>query len=342
MQEVLTIVRRWKGGQTQNRTFSQKRAHVVVVPWLLEQNGDLVKSLRSHRNSRSRYQLMAIKFKCTCGHVLSVPDKFAGKNGKCPKCQKVLKVPTPAAKAGASPPQSAAKPAPAKAAQPASQLDSLFDDVGLVQKSGPICPKCAADIKPGTKICTNCGTNLETGEQMQGFNVETQGPEFDNLYLQEAADNMRRELVMDDRRSKAAMPWWVLMSFLIGAITLCAAGVIIVDKFVGAEADPSTFIGRLQALPTAATLGATVGITGLAIAIFAHLSICIFAFGRNVWHGTACFFLPYLVSLPYGIMNWGDNKAPVKALITACILIGISVFMIVQWGGGFSRLQNVL
>ena len=30
---------------------------------------------------------MPIKFKCSCGQVLSVPDKMAGKQGKCPKCK---------------------------------------------------------------------------------------------------------------------------------------------------------------------------------------------------------------------------------------------------------------
>ncbi len=291
---------------------------------------------------------MAIKFKCSCGHILSVPDHFAGKNGKCPKCQQQVRVPKPAGPTAA---QAAGKPAPSGKAKPATtpqppvgggKLDSLFDDAGLVQKTGPVCPTCGSEIRPGTVICTGCGTNLETGERMKGFTAESSGPEFDNPYLQEAADNMRRDMVMDTRRSKAAMPWWVLMSFLIGAITLCAAGVVIVDGIAGAEASPDTFTGRLQKLPIPATLGATIGITGLAIAFFAHLSVCVFAFAKNVWHGVACFFLPFLVSLPYGVMNWGENKAPVKAMITAAIFIGLAVFMIIMWGGGFERLQNVL
>jgi hypothetical protein len=283
---------------------------------------------------------MAIKFKCSCGHVLSVPDNLAGKSGKCPKCQTGLKVPTPA-KASAS----AAKPADRKPAAAApvntGQIGTLLDDVGLIQKTGPICPRCAADIKPNQLVCTSCGTNLQSGEQLKGFNAQVQGPEFDNPFLQEAADNMRRDLLMDSRRNKAQMPWWVIMSFLIGVITLCASGVIIVDKFVGAEASTSTFVGRIQALPIPGTLGMTIGITGLAIALFAHLSICVFAFTKNAWHGVACFFLPYLVSLPYGIMSWTENKAPVKALIVAVLLIGFASFMIVAWGGGFQGIINV-
>ncbi len=287
---------------------------------------------------------MAIKFKCSCGHVLSVPDNLAGKSGKCPKSQKSLKVPQPR-----SPATAAAGGAPAKAAKAASagaggggaKLDSLFDDAGLVHKTGPVCPTCAADIKPGAKICTQCGFNLETGERLAGFNAQVTGPEFDNLYLQEAADNMRRDTMMESRRDKAALPWWVLMSFLIGAITLCAAGVIIIDGRFGEPAPKTTFIGRLQALPVFIVLGVTAGITGMAITLFAHLSICVFAFGKNVWHGVACFFLPLVFSVVYGIMNWTDNKAPVKAIITALIFIGIAVGLIIQ-GGGFGYLNNLL
>ena len=285
---------------------------------------------------------MAIKFKCTCGHVLSVPDNFAGKSGKCPKCQKALKVPQPSA--GKT--QAAAKPAAGGgpvAARPATggKLDSLFDDVGLVQKAGPICSSCGADIKPGTVVCTSCGFNLETGQRLAGFEAERVGPEFDNLYLQEAADNMKRDTIMESRRDKAALPWWVLMSFLIGAMTLCAAGVIIIDGRFGEPAPTTTFIGRLQALPVSIVLGVTAGITGLAITVFAHLSICLFAFGKNAWHGVACFFLPLIFSVVYGIMNWTDNKAPVKAIMTAIVFIGIAVGLIVQ-GGGFGYLTKLI
>ncbi len=311
---------------------------------------------------------MAIKFKCTCGHILSVPDNLAGKSGKCPKCQTSLRVPQPSAKSSSPQPASAtsgagkktgagpataapaaARPATkpagaARASKPAGgvvgKLDSLFDDVGLIQKSGPICPSCSADIKPNTVVCTKCGHNFATGEKVVGFNVQTVGPEFKNLHLQEAADNMRRELVMDARREKAAMPWWVLMSFLIGVISLCAAGIIIVDGIVAELSPEDTFVGKLQRLPILVTLGTTAGITGIAITVFAHLSICMFAFGRDIRQGFACFFLPLLYSVVYGIMNWTDNKAPVKAIMMACVFLGSSVGLIV-WGGGFDYVTNL-
>lgn len=275
---------------------------------------------------------MPIKFKCSCGHVLSVPDKFAGKTGKCPKCQKAVKVPLPKA--------ATATAAKAATAVPAGLMDSLLDEAGLVKRTGPICPKCSADIRPGAVVCTKCGLHFEQGEQLVGFDAQTLRPEFDNPFLQEASDNMVRDLDMDLRRDRASMPWWVIMSFLIGAITLCAAGVILVDGNFGEPAPENTFIGGLQRLAVFTVLGMTATITGLAIVVFAHLSITFFGFTKSMGKGLACFFLPLLFSIPYGVMNWSENKAPVKAIIVASIFIGLGVFLVVR-GDGFAKIQSL-
>lgn len=277
---------------------------------------------------------MSIKFKCSCGHVLSVPDNFAGKTGKCPKCQKSLKVPMPKTAATAA---SAAKPA---VGAPTGLMDSLLDDVGLKQRTGPVCPKCSADIRPGTVVCTKCGMHFEQGEQLVGFDAQTLRPEFDNPFLQEASDNMVRDLDMDLRRDRSSMPWWVIMSFLIGAMTLCAAGIILVDGHFGEPGPENTFIGGLQRLQVFTVLGMTSLITGLAIVTFAHLSITFFGFTKSLGKGLASFCLPLLFSFPYGVMNWSENKAPVKAIIVASIFIGLGLFLIVR-GDGFAKLQSL-
>ncbi len=303
---------------------------------------------------------MPIKLKCNCGHVLTVPDKFAGKNGKCPKCQQTIKVPLPKATTpkSASPGTTAGKPSAGKtatakpaSAKPASGkpaaltgsvgiMDSLLEDAGMKRRQGPICPKCSSDIRPGAVVCTNCGLKFESGEQLTGFDAELIRPEFDNPYLQDASDNMVRDSVMDLRRDRSAMPWWVIMSFLIGAITLAAAGVIIVDGKFGEPAPEGEFIGKIQRLQVFTTLGLTALITGIANMTFAHLSITFFGFTKSVWQGLACFFFPLLYSVPYGIMNWGENKAPVKAIITASMFIGFGVFLITR-GDGFAKLQEL-
>ncbi len=229
---------------------------------------------------------MPIKLKCSCGQVLSVPDKMAGKSGNCPKCKKPIKIPVPKAKVAK--PATAGSATAAKAAvrqssetggRSNSGLDSLFEEAGLTRQKGPICKNCGAPIKPGTVLCTGCGFNFETGESLSGFRaLADKGPEFDNLHLQEAANNMSRELVMEDRREKANMPWWVIMSFLIGAMSLCAAGVIIVDGQLGEPSPADTLIGKIQRWPVFVTLGLTALITGTAISVFAHLNIVAFAF----------------------------------------------------------------
>jgi len=306
---------------------------------------------------------MPIKFKCKCGHVLNVPDKFAGKNGKCPQCGETVKVPVlkaavpkaagpkPAAAgaapagspAGRIPAQSAAKASASKgAAMPASAgvMDSLLEDAGLKRRLGPVCPKCSSDIRPGAVVCTTCGLRFESGEQLTGYDAKSSRPEFDNPYLQEASDNMVRDTQMDLRRDRASMPWWVIMSFLIGAMTLCAAGVVIVDGKFGEPADEATFLGKIQRLQVFTTLGMTAMVTGIAIVSFAHMSITFFGFTKAVAHGLGCLFLPLLYSVPYGIMNWSENKAPVKAIITASMFIGFGAFLIIQ-GDGFAKLQGL-
>ncbi len=189
-------------------------------------------------------------------------------------------------------------------------------------------------------MCTSCGFHFESGEQLAGFDARNIRPEFDNVFLQEASDNMVRDGEMDLRRARAALPWWVLMSFLIGAMTLCAAGIVIVDGNFGEPAAAGSFIGEMQRLKVFTILGATAGITGIAIMFFAHLSITFFGFTKAAWKGLACFFLPLLFSFPYGMMNWTDNKAPVKAIMTAALFIGFGAFLIVQ-GDGFQKLFAV-
>lgn len=279
---------------------------------------------------------MPIKVKCSCGQVLSVSSKLAGKTGKCPKCGKPIKIPTP--KKQAAPAKPAASPAAPNPAV-AGAFDSILEDAGLTQKSGPTCPSCMADIKPGTVICTTCGFNLESGETMTGYDAKASGPEFDNMYLQEAADNMVRDKMMDHRRDQAQMPWWVIMSFFIGAVTLCAAGVIIVDGKLATPADENTFIGKLQRWPVFTTIGMTAIITGTAIISFAHMSVTGFGFKKSWGQGFACVFGPLIYSIAYGIMNWADCKAAIKAITIGSVFVGVGVFLVIQ-GGGFNDVIN--
>lgn len=306
---------------------------------------------------------MPIKLKCSCGQVLSVPDNLAGKSGKCPKCKNAIQIPNATQ---TTVPAVAAKPAPAKAAaakssaapataatggtatkpkpavqmasaQPINKFDSLLDEVGLTKKTGPVCPKCAAPIRPGSVLCTACGLNFESGEQAVGFEAAAESLEFRNEFLQEAASNMVRDVKMDERREKAGLPWWMLMSYLIGAMILCGAGVVIVDGKFGTPADASTPIGKIQRLPVFVVLGFTAMVTGQCIHMFAHLSVVVFGFKRGVGPGFGCLLVPFF-SYVYAIMNWADNRQAIMAIIMSIVTVSAGIGLIIA-GGGFGTLQ---
>ena len=304
---------------------------------------------------------MPIKLKCSCGQVLSVPDNLAGKSGKCPKCQAAIKIPNPGAASapvkaaaaapagaatkapGAKAPVAKAKPAapvPVAAAQPTNKFDSLFDDAGLTKKTGPVCPKCGVGIRPGTVLCTGCGLNFETGEVATSFEATTATMEFRNEFLQEAAHNMTRDVVMDERREKSGLPWWMIMSYFLGAVTLCAAGVVIVDGRFNEPAEAGTFLGNVQRLPVFVVLGVTALLTGQFIHAFAHLSIVVFGFKQGLGPGFGCLLVP-LFSYIYGIMHWADNRQALMAIVTSIVTISCGIAMII-YGGGFGTIQAIM
>ncbi|MBX3422685.1 MAG: hypothetical protein KF752_14115 [Pirellulaceae bacterium] len=282
---------------------------------------------------------MPIKLKCNhCGRQLTVPDAAAGKHGKCPKCQQTLRIPTTGATES-----KVAKPTQATPEISRLQLDSVLDQMGIAKKTGPVCPECRSDLKPGVVVCVTCGFNLQTKQKISGYQAQAIRPEFDNLHLQQAVDNMKRDDMISSRVDKASLPWWAMASFLIGALILCGAGVVLVEANFGEIelAPEDTRWGKLQRLPVLVLLGGTAGITGVTLALFSHLNICSYGFQQKVKLGLACFFLPILFSVPYAIKHWTDNKAPVKGLLIASGFIAAGVAMILS-GGGFGKLDGIL
>lgn len=301
---------------------------------------------------------MPIKLKCNCGQVLNVPDSLAGKTGKCPKCQAALRIPAAAATATAQPATQAvakpaaakptaakpasAKPVAAKSAQPvakqapvaaaSSGMDDLLDEIGLTKKTGPVCPKCGGSIQRNAALCTHCGYNLQSGEQAVGFEARIEREEFKNPFLQEAANNMHAEVLSEERHAKAGTPWWMLISFLLGALCIGAAGVIIVDATMNEPAEESTFLGKLQREKFGVVAGVTFAAVGSVIAFFAHMSIVIFAFSKTVGLGFATLLIPFY-NMFYGIKTWADNKSGIYGLIIGGIVAGFGFWLNAYSGG---------
>ncbi len=289
---------------------------------------------------------MPIKLKCSCGQSLTVPDSLAGKTGKCPKCQAAIRIPaaTAAAPATTSSGAAAAKPAaakPAAAKQPAAPAkaavaktaaapaapapaivsDDVFDEIGLKKKTGPTCPKCATPIVRNAAICTSCGLNFQTGEQLAGFNAQAEVEEFKNAFLKEAATNMSRDNLAEERHAKAGLPWWMLVSVLLGALCIGAAGVVLVDATFNEPAPVDTFLGKVQRQKFGVIAGVTFTMVGTLIALFADLSIVVFAFGKSTGKGIASLLVPPY-SFIYGCGTWADNKTGIYGLIMGGLLIG--------------------
>lgn len=72
-----------------------------------------------------------ILVRCSCGKILKVLKQYAGKQGRCPQCGQILKIPE----------QSEVTKEPAK-----------------------VCPACGAYLGPQDKVCISCHTDINTGE----------------------------------------------------------------------------------------------------------------------------------------------------------------------------------
>jgi hypothetical protein len=62
---------------------------------------------------------MAIRFQCSCGRGISVADQYAGKQGRCPQCGKVITIPRPTGTSTAPPAPAVPQAASATASQTA-------------------------------------------------------------------------------------------------------------------------------------------------------------------------------------------------------------------------------
>lgn len=99
-----------------------------------------------------------IKLQCVCRLTLELPDQLAGKQVRCKRCQKVLKVP----QAGSR--RYAEKPA---------EEDSTSE---LLVAGSRVCPGCGDTYPPSIVVCTACGLNLDTGAMLYASLDEQPSP----------------------------------------------------------------------------------------------------------------------------------------------------------------------
>ena len=172
---------------------------------------------------------------------------------------------------------------------------------------------------------------MQTGEQAIGYQARQEQEEFQNPFLQEAAANMQREVLIGERQDKAGTPWWMLASFLLGSLCIAAAGIVIVDATFNEPAPEGTLLGRIQRTPFAVVIGLTFAAVGILIGTFANLSIIIYAFGQGIGRGFAVWLIPFY-SVIYGCMTWADNKSGIIGLIVGIVLSGAGIALALSAG----------
>lgn len=231
---------------------------------------------------------MPLRVNCQCGVALNVPDAMAGKQVKCPKCQKVIPVAAPKAPA-AKPPAAkpvAAKPAPPNPPGGQDAMAILLDSAGLKKREGIFCPGCDRPLPTGSAICVGCGYNLQAGSKIEGFEVETK--EFGNKRLAEAADMMAREVETEKRLLKAGMPWWMMLAIILGVLFMMSAILLKMDVNTSGKVSSVPILAKFQSASFGPVIAFSVGGAACLVGLFALFAIQATAFKESIQQGLLC------------------------------------------------------
>ncbi len=272
---------------------------------------------------------MPIRVACQCGQSLNVPDAMAGKSGKCPKCQQVIRIP---AAGGAATPQSGApgsktaKAAAAAAPAQTNAMTNLLDAAGIVQKSGTFCPNCDQASKPGTVLCTNCGFNFSEGTKVEGHK-SLEKKQFGNKNLNHAVEMMAREASTQKRMLETGFPWWMMAAFLIGLLIFVGGALVKMDEGQTGKRSTNPVLAKIQAADWMPVIAAAAGAGLMFVAIFAQLAILFTAFFESAKQGLLCMFVPF-----YIIFYMFSRIRSEKLVTTVVILWVTSILAGVMFG----------
>lgn len=276
---------------------------------------------------------MPIQVTCQCGYSLNAPDSMAGKSGKCPKCQQMIKVPgaasspakgAPAASStGPKSPVGSKKTESPMAAVAPSALDGLLESAGLTQRQGKYCPACDAPVQTGAVLCIKCGFNFAEGTKLEAHKtVSTK--RFGNKQLNEAIDMMARESDTEARLLKAGSPWWFLFAFLTGVVVLILGALIKMDANTTGEISSNPTIAKIQRAHILTVMAASAGLGCLLISNIAQLAILFTAFKESWKQGLLCMFAPfYILYYMFSRIRTYRLGSTITILFVSAILAGI-------------------
>ncbi len=167
----------------------------------------------------------------------------------------------------------------------------MFDEVGLVTKTGQFCPACDAAIAPNSVICVSCGFHLSEGKQVEGHK-STAKKVFGNKQLNEAVEMMEREQDTETRLMGTGFPWWMLLSILVGVIVFIGGLAIKMDASTSGKVATDPTLARIQEATYFTVMIASFGLAMVMVATFAHLAILVTAFKESIKQGFLCLLVP--------------------------------------------------
>ncbi len=265
---------------------------------------------------------MPIRVACQCGQSLNVPDSMAGKSGKCPKCQQLIRIPgaSEGQPAKSATTQKQAKPASVAAAPVSNNMAGLLDAAGLVQKSGQFCPACDQPSRPGAILCTNCGFNFSEGTKVEGHK-SVEKKQFGNKNLNHAAEMMKREESTQIRMLATGTPWWMMFAALAGLMTFLSGALVKMDANQTGQVSNIALMAKIQKADWPPVMAASSGLGLLLIAIFSNIAMVCTAFFESRKQGLLCLFVPlYLVYYMFSRI-WSQ-----KLFWTVAIMLVTSIF----------------
>jgi len=223
---------------------------------------------------------------------------MAGKSGKCPKCQQLIRIP---AAGSAAAPQSRipaiakpAKAAPAVSAASSNAMTSLLDAAGIVQKSGTFCPNCDQPSRPGAVLCTNCGFNFTEGTKVEGHK-SLEKKQFGNKNLNHAVEMMARDASTQKRMLETGTPWWTMVAALAGLLIFVGGALIKKDEGQAGKRSTVPILAKIQAADWVPVMAGSAGAGLLLVAVFAQFAILFTAFFESSKQGLLCMFVPFYI-----------------------------------------------
>jgi hypothetical protein len=199
---------------------------------------------------------------------------MVGQTLLCPKCHQPLTIVEESSKG---------------AGRGGGGVADLFDEAGIEAVSGPRCTRCGAPLKPNAVMCVECGTNLQTGERVEGAKVRKSGErghgEAADVLLERAAKRIHEDKVEERKTRAQGLPAWIYFVMLSLLIGFCVSMFMI----------PKDQAFRITGF-------VIIGISAL-YSTYLSIRILIVAFSESLAQGLLCLFVPFYI-LIFIITRW--------------------------------------